>query len=77
MTEQFPDWLEKQLELRIHGFMDGVDWEWHLGETNAMIYPTEEMAGHGHDTTECGMVEVEVRLIRWVKKPTRKTPNCT
>ena len=57
-----------------HAFMDGIDWQHHLGIDNdpkgASLYPSVEdtvrekkcLAGGGG----CGVVEVEVRLVRWV-----------
>lgn len=59
---------------RVRGFMDGIDWQHHIGVGNdsegATVYPSKKqtmalkgcLAGGGR----CGVVEVEVRLIRWV-----------
>ncbi len=54
---------------RVRCYMDGIDWQHHLGydPKGKMLYPDksslEEMAEHDLDV--CGIVEVEVRLIRW------------
>lgn len=52
--------------------MDGIDWQYHLecDEQGSILYPSEKSLKTyvGHDLTECGIVEVEVRLIRWVEK---------
>ena len=52
-------------------FMDGTDWEVEIGGTSVKLYPTvDTLLEHaGHDLTGCGIVEVEVTLIRWVQKP--------
>jgi hypothetical protein len=53
-------------------FMDGIDWQHHLGHDGkgTLVFPSEAITlrekaclakGGG-----CGVVEVEVRLIRWV-----------
>jgi len=53
-------------------FMDGIDWEEHLGfdANGTRLYPSERalIASQPHIIEGgCGIVEVEVRLIRWVK----------
>lgn len=59
--------LEKQKRIRC--FMDGIDWQHHLAADagGSLLFPSEdslrESAGHSLD--ECGIVEVEVRLVRW------------
>jgi len=56
-------------------YMDGIDWQYHLesDEEGTKLYPNEESLKNdcGHDLTRCGIVEVEVKLIRWVKPQTR------
>lgn len=57
----------------IRGFMDGIDWEEHLGSDarGVLVFPSEDrtrtekrcLAKGG----KCGIVEVEIRLIRWVE----------
>ena len=54
-------------------FMDGIDWQHHLGVGNdpkgAVLYPSEKDTLRGEACLAkgagCGIVEVEVRLIRW------------
>ena len=52
-------------------FMDGIDWQHHLEDDpdGTRLYPSESslVAGTKHSLDECGIVEVEVRLVRWVK----------
>ena len=53
-------------------FMDGIDWEHHL-EGDALgtsLFPSVHSLKRQRkciDTGGCGVVEVEVRLIRWVE----------
>ncbi len=66
----YSDAVEKQKRIRC--FMDGIDWQHHLGSDGkgTLLFPTADgtkrekkcLAGGGG----CGVVEVEVRLIRWV-----------
>ncbi len=63
---------EKKRRVRV--FMDGIDWQHHLGSdghdtpTFSSVKATKQLkkciAGGGR----CGVVEVEVRLIRWVEE---------
>lgn len=59
-------------EIRHRCFMDGIDWQHHL-EADAMgtsLYPSEASLRRERKciaTGGCGVVEVEVRLIRWVE----------
>ena len=54
-------------------FMDGTDWEWELGSADDgnKVYPSEKslIEYAGHDVTECGIAEVEIRFVRWVVPP--------
>ncbi len=56
---------------RVRCFMDGIAWQHHLeaDPDGAKLYPSESalVSGSGHSLDECGIVEVEVRLLRWVK----------
>lgn len=63
---------DPEMELRVRCFMDGIDWQYHLdGDVlGTTLFPDEkslrekyEHLADGH----CGVVEVEVRLIRWVE----------
>jgi hypothetical protein len=58
-------------ERRVRCFMDGMDWQHELGFTDVLLHPTQEALekNAGHDLTACGVVEVEVRFIRWIKEP--------
>ena len=61
--------LEKKKRVRC--FMDGITWQDHLeaDSDGAKLYPSERalVSGSGHNLDGCGIVEVEVRLVRWVK----------
>lgn len=63
---------EKQKRVRC--FMDGIDWQHHLGSDPAgtELFPTAEDARNGRwclaEDGGCGIVEVEVRLVRWVEE---------
>ena len=52
--------------------MDGIDWQYHLENDHhgTMLYPSEKALRANSkcvNTGGCGVVEVEVRLIRWVE----------
>lgn len=58
---------------RIRCVMDGTSWLYELGEA-----PQVPLFGNEEDIKEfrncldtCGIVEVEVRLVRWVQQPGR------
>ena len=57
----------------VRGFMDGIDWEEHLGHDRkgvqvfTSVDGTREGKGCIKAGGRCGIVEVEVRLIRWVE----------
>ncbi len=52
-------------------FMDGVDWQYHLdGDADGtLLFPSEETLRQIKTCIPdgCGVVEVEVRLVRWVE----------
>jgi hypothetical protein len=49
-------------------FVCGVAWQHELGETDIKLHPSLESLWREHKCTDkCGVVEVEVRLVRWVK----------
>jgi hypothetical protein len=52
-------------------FMDGIDWEHHLdGDADGtLLFPSEKSLRRIKTclTGGCGVVEVEVRLVRWVE----------
>lgn len=57
----------------ITGFMDGTDWDCELGANieGNLVYPSIRSAetNRSECIEECGIVKVEVRFIKWVKKP--------
>lgn len=61
------------LDERIHRcFMDGIDWQHHLeaDASGTRLFPcitTLKRKSPCIDTGGCGVVEVEVRFIRWVE----------
>lgn len=64
--------MKDENEIRHRCFMDGIDWQHHLeadiGGTE--LFPDIESLKEKHKcivTGGCGVVEVEVRLIRWVE----------
>ncbi len=65
----FHDAQEKQK--RIQCFMDGIDWQHHLGADSfgTKLYPSKMalVEDKNHSLDKCGIVEVEVRLVKWVK----------
>jgi hypothetical protein len=53
-------------------FMDGIDWQYHLeaDASGTLLFPSVQSLKRDHaciDPGGCGIVEVEVRLIRWVE----------
>jgi len=54
--------------------MDGIDWQYHLdGDSRGTrLFPSVEECRDGKGCLKqgggCGIVEVEVRLIRWVEE---------
>jgi hypothetical protein len=54
----------------VRAFMDGVDWQHELGAAlgGNRLYPDAKDCKENRPCTrECGIVEVEVRFIRWVE----------
>jgi hypothetical protein len=52
-------------------YMCAVDWEHHtLGDpAGAQVYPSEEILREARPcVSECGIVEVEMKVRRWVQK---------
>jgi hypothetical protein len=62
---------DNEMERRVRCFMDGIDWQHHLDADlfGTQLYPDEESLRKGKDCLKggCGIVEVEVRLVRWVE----------
>ena len=72
----------RELELRHRCFMDGIDWQHHLEAdcSGTKLYPDIESLKEGSPcvtTGGCGIVEVEVRLIRWVEPQDLKYPKAS
>ena len=58
---------------KFKAFMCGIAWQSEMGETDVTIYPTEKYLEQREDCHKgCGIVEVEVKFVRWVK-PQRLT----
>lgn len=61
-----------EMDLRIRCFMDGLDWQYHLegDDKGTLLYPDDKSLREGKPCIKngCGVVEVEVRLIRWVEE---------
>lgn len=58
-------------EKTVIGYMCGIDWQHELGEAlgGTKVYASAddpELAKHGSRKYGCGVVEVEVRIRRWV-----------
>ena len=50
-------------------YMCGVAWQHEIGNTDVTIWPSKESLERNNKCSdECGIVEVEVKLKRWVKK---------
>ena len=50
-------------------FMCGVAWQHELGETDVKTYGSAKDCENDQGCTKtCGIVEVEIRLKKWVKK---------
>lgn len=62
-----------ELERRSICYMDGVDWQHQLDgdHDGTKLFPSEGACREGNPCIKngggCGIVEVEVRLIRWVE----------
>jgi hypothetical protein len=60
-----------EMKARHRCFMDGIDWQHHLeGDAGGtLLFPSESSLRTVKTclTQGCGVVEVEVRLIRWVE----------
>lgn len=63
--------VDDDQRLVVRGFMCGTDWEHEIGQNahGIKIWRSECACAAGKKCThECGIVEVEVRIIRTVKK---------
>jgi hypothetical protein len=64
--------MTDETDIRHRCFMDGIDWQHHLSgdACGTELFPCEESLREKKTcitTGGCGVVEVEVRLIRWVE----------
>jgi hypothetical protein len=63
--------MQKVYELKqpIKVYTCGIAFQYELGLTDVTVYPTIESCRQAFSCTdECGMVELEVKIIRWVEK---------
>jgi hypothetical protein len=63
---------QDEMEIRHRCFMDGIDWQEHLRSDaeGTPLFPSEKSLRVARPCIAkggCGVVEVEVRLIRWVE----------
>jgi hypothetical protein len=60
-----------EMDIRRRCFMDGIDWQHHLdGDARGTpLFPNESSLRREKTCLKggCGVVEVEVRLIRWIE----------
>jgi hypothetical protein len=56
-------------------YMDGIDWRYELRHASdgTKLFPSRAALKRniGHDLEDCGIVQVQVRFVRWVKKPSK------
>ena len=68
-TSSYHEAIERKRRVRC--FMDGIDWQHHLDadRKGTKLFASVEALkeGGGHSLDQCGIVEVEVRLIEWVE----------
>jgi len=66
--------MKRKEQKKVICLMDGIDWEHHLANdpSGTKLFPNEEALFAGKECLAnnggCGIVEVEVRLIRWVEE---------
>lgn len=52
----------------VRGYVCGIAWQHELGERDVVVYETAYRCGKIEKCTQhCGIVEVEIRLKRWVR----------
>jgi hypothetical protein len=63
--------MSDEMTIRHTCFMDGIDWQHHLSgdRRGTLLFPSEGALREEKTCLSggCGVVEVEVRLIRWVE----------
>jgi hypothetical protein len=61
------------MQEKYKAFIDGTDLQHHVESDGfgVVIYPSvNALAEHiAHDTTECGIAEIEIRFVRWAREP--------
>jgi hypothetical protein len=77
MSNWVPDGYE---DTSARCFMDGIDWQHHLQDDpdGTKLYPDEKSLRKANPCIEsggCGVVEVEVNLVRWVEPQNLKYEN--
>jgi hypothetical protein len=60
-----------EMARRVRCFMDGTSWKYELGQASYgnKLYAETKSLKNSACIKECGIAEVEVRLVRWVKRP--------
>ena len=51
------------------GFLCGTAWIEEVGNTDVEVYHKADLISEAPDHGDCGVAEVELRFVRWVKKP--------
>ena len=71
MTKRQRVKAEQAVVLIKRGFMDGIDWQHHLeaDPKGVKVYPSVDTTRRGEPCLAkgagCGIVEIEIRLVRW------------
>jgi hypothetical protein len=48
-------------------YIDGVDWQHEVGETDAVVWPSKKSVLKGTPCADkCGVVKCEIKLLEWV-----------
>ena len=64
------------MQKKVKGYMCEIDWNWELGEAagGTTVYATLNDLKENHKCwEECGIVEVEVKMVKQVVKPSPRT----
>jgi hypothetical protein len=64
------------MQEKYKAFIDGTDLQHHVESDGfgVVVYPSvDALTKHiAHDTTECGIAEIEIRFVRWAREPIAK-----
>ena len=64
------------MQEKYKAFIDGTDLQHHVESDGfgVVVYPSvDALTKHiAHDTTECGIAEIEIRFVRWAREPVAK-----